>query len=118
MAKEVKTQNYSFSGTVGGGSNTPAPEAVKPPSVLSQILTGWGNLVKSHFTDLPEDLKTMSSNRLLICNSCDMRIGGICDTRKTGIHVVTGEEKRGCGCKLAAKALSPGSVCPLGKWPK
>ena len=35
---------------------------------------------------------------------------------KQGIHVVTGQKVRGCGCRLAAKALSPGSVCPLGKW--
>ena len=33
-----------------------------------------------------------------------------------GKHVVTGELKKGCGCRLAAKALSPGSECPLGKW--
>jgi hypothetical protein len=45
-----------------------------------------------------------------------MRNGGTCNPNKTGIHVKTGAEIRGCGCRLAAKALSPGSVCPLGKW--
>ena len=51
MASEKKTQNYelndkfSYKGTVG---NKPKPEK-KPPSVVNQILTGWGNLVKSHF---------------------------------------------------------------------
>ena len=118
MAIEKKTQNYSlndkysFKGTIG---NAPKVEQ-KPPSVVSQILTGWGNLVKSHFVELAPELKAQSSNRLLICNSCDMRNGGTCNPSKTGKHVVTGQEVRGCGCRLAAKALSPGSVCPLGKW--
>lgn len=118
MASEKKTQNYelntkfSYKGTVG---NKPKPEK-KPPSVVNQILTGWGNLVKSHFVELKPELKAQSANRLLICNSCDMRNGGTCNPSKTGIHVKTGQEVRGCGCRLAAKALSPGSVCPLGKW--
>ena len=98
MATEKKTQNYtlndkfSYKGTIG---NAPKPEK-KPPSVVNQILTGWGNLVKSHFVELSPELKAQSA--------------------KTGKHVVTGQEVRGCGCRLAAKALSPGSVCPLGKW--
>lgn len=118
MATEKKTQNYSlndkysFKGTIG---DAPKQEN-KPPSVVSQILTGWGNLVKSHFVELDPELKAQSTNRLLICNSCDMRNGGTCSPSKIGIHVVTGLEVRGCGCRLAAKALSPGSVCPLGKW--
>jgi len=118
MAVEKKTQNYSlndkysFKGTIG---DAPKIEK-KPPSVVSQILTGWGNLVKSHFVELAPELKAQSTNRLLICNSCDMRNGGTCNPSKTGIHVKTGQEVRGCGCRLAAKALSPGSVCPLGKW--
>ena len=114
MAKEIKTNNYSFKGSIGNG---PKPEP-KTPNIVSQILTGWGNLVKSHFVDLDPQLKIISSNRLIICNSCHMRSGGTCDPRKKGIHAVTGEEKTGCGCRLAAKALSPGSECPLGKWPK
>ena len=112
MAKESKTQGYSFNGTVGSGPN-PAP---KPPSQISQILTGWGNLVKSHFVELEPGLKAQSEHRLLICNSCKMRSGGTCSPTMEGKHVVTGETKRGCGCRLAAKALSPGSQCPLGKW--
>ena len=118
MAVEKKTQNYSlndkysFKGTIGDAHKVEK----KPPSVVSQILTGWGNLVKSHFVELAPELKAQSSNRLLICNSCDMRNGGTCNPSKTGKHVVTGQEVRGCGCRLAAKALSPGSICPLGKW--
>tara|TARA_B110000483_G_scaffold109655_1_gene133595 strand:+ start:36 stop:392 length:357 start_codon:yes stop_codon:yes gene_type:complete len=118
MAFEKKTQNYSlndkfsFKGTIG---NEPRPEK-KPPSVVSQILTGWGNRIKSHFVELAPELMALSTNRLLACNACDMRNGGTCNPNKTGIHVKTGAEVRGCGCNLAAKALSPGSSCPLGKW--
>ena len=121
MAIERKTNIYG--GTVGSTKRTqtsykPAltPAQQKNPSQIEQILTGWGNLVKSHFVDLAPELKTESEKRLNICNTCDMRNGGTCNPQKTGIHVVTGQEVRGCGCRLAAKALSPGSVCPLGKW--
>lgn len=112
MANEKKTQSFGISGTVGGNNSNEK----QTPSIVSQILTGWGNLVKSHFVDLDPELKAQGETRLLICNSCHMRNGGTCNTQKTGTHVVTGQEVRGCGCRLAAKALSPGSHCPLGKW--
>ena len=85
-------------------------------STIEQILTGWGNLVKSHFVDLNPELKAESESRLKICNSCDMRSGGTCAPNKEGKHIKTGKMTRGCGCRLAAKALSPNSECPLGKW--
>jgi hypothetical protein len=85
-------------------------------SQIEEILTGWGNLVKSHFMELDSDLKAQSQSRLEICNGCDMRNWGTCSTQREGRHVVTGEMVRGCGCRLAAKALSPKSSCPLGKW--
>ena len=85
-------------------------------SKIEQILTGWGNFVKSHFVDLEPSLKEQGQIRLEICDGCDMRNGGTCSTQKEGRHVVTGEMVRGCGCRLAAKALSPSSRCPLGKW--
>ena len=88
----------------------------KPTPLIEQILTGWGNYVKSHFVELAPELKAEGQKRLEICNSCDMRDRGTCSTGRQGKHVVTGEMKKGCGCKLAAKALSPGSHCPLGKW--
>lgn len=84
--------------------------------IIEQILTGWGNYVKSHFVELAPELKAEGQKRLEICNSCDMRDRGTCSTGRQGKHIVTGEMKKGCGCKLAAKALSPGSHCPLGKW--
>lgn len=122
---EEAAKRYSFNGKVGSSSRPEEetyhighkkPKDVKPPSQIEQILTGWGNYVKSHFVDLKPELKEESEKRLKICHSCDMRIGGTCSPQKMGKHVVTGELKKGCGCRLAAKALSPGSSCPLGKW--
>ena len=128
MAKDERTQKYGFRGTVGNANRKsrfftkkamppqPTPEQLAQPGVMEQIFTGWGNLMKSHFMNLSPDLKTLGETRLKLCNVCEMRNGGSCSTSKEGIHVVTGQKVRGCGCRLAAKALSPGSVCPLGKW--
>lgn len=85
-------------------------------SVIEQILTGWGNYMKSHFVELDPELKAEGQKRLEICDPCEMRNGGTCSTGRQAKHVVTGHLVSGCGCRLAAKALSPGSVCPLGKW--
>ncbi len=128
MAKEERTQKYGFRGTVGNVDRKsrfftkkpmppqPTPEQLAQPGVMEQIFTGWGNLMKSHFMNLSPELKELGEMRLKLCNGCEMRNGGSCSTSKEGIHVVTGQKVRGCGCRLAAKALSPGSVCPLGKW--
>jgi hypothetical protein len=91
-------------------------EQLANPSQVEQILTGWGNLIKSAFVDLDKDLKDLSSKRLIICDGCHMRNGGTCNPSMKGKHVVTGVETTGCGCRLSAKTLSPGSTCPLGKW--
>jgi|TARA_B110000240_G_scaffold196454_1_gene248661 hypothetical protein len=88
----------------------------RAPSTIDQIMTGWGNLVKSHFVDLEPELKKESERRLKICDGCDMRSGGTCSTNKETAHLKTGVMTRGCGCRLAAKALSPESECPVGKW--
>jgi len=45
-----------------------------------------------------------------------MRSGHKCDPRKQGKNVKTGNTVNGCGCNIAAKTMSPGSSCPLGKW--
>ena len=94
----------------------PANPQMEEAPILNQILTGWGNYIKSHFTSLEPELQMQGEWRLSICHKCDMRNGGTCSTQKEGQHVVTGEMVRGCGCRLAAKALSPSSRCPLGKW--
>lgn len=119
MAIERKTNKYGFVGSVKKDVYKPAPltsAQKKKPSQIEQILTGWGNLVKSHFVELEPELKAEGQKRLEICNSCPMRINGTCSTSRQGRHVKTGVMMNGCGCRLAAKALSPGSECPLGKW--
>jgi len=45
-----------------------------------------------------------------------MRSGHKCDPGKQGKNVKTGNMVNGCGCNIAAKTMSPGSSCPLGKW--
>jgi hypothetical protein len=70
-------------------------------SQISEILNGWGNLAKHAIGILDDDTKSISENRLEICNSCEFRQNNIC-----------GE----CGCFLPAKVLSMDSKCPKDKW--
>tara|TARA_B100001287_G_scaffold272331_1_gene273871 strand:+ start:1046 stop:1426 length:381 start_codon:yes stop_codon:yes gene_type:complete len=123
--KETKMYNFGFKegtediakkfGMIKTGPPEPNNEA-KPPSQIEQILTGWGNYIKSHFVSLAPELQAEGQRRLEICHSCAMRDRGTCSTQRQARHLKTGEMTRGCGCRLAAKALSPGSVCPIGKW--
>lgn len=82
------------------------------------ILEGWGNLVKDEFNMLDSEIKEIASERMLICNSCDIRNGRSCSPERYGIHKKTGKLTNGCGCRIDAKTLSPNSECPLGKWLK
>ncbi len=83
---------------------------------LKEILDGWGNYAKDKLKLLDPAIKQMSKHRLLICDECEMRNFGTCNPTKKGLNVLTGELVSGCGCNLTAKALSPKSKCPLGKW--
>lgn len=85
-------------------------------SKINDILLGWANLIKDAFGQLEPAIKKIAEERLNICHICDIRLDGMCDPRKTGIHIETGHLKRGCGCNIAAKAMNPNSKCPLGKW--
>ena len=85
-------------------------------SKINEILDGWANLVKDRFGNLDEDVKKISQERLNTCDSCDIRMGSICNPSKVGLNVQTGKLERGCGCNIAAKTMSPRSRCPLGKW--
>ena len=123
--KETRLYNFGFKpgtenvakkfGMIRTGPPEPKDNS-KPPSQIEEILTGWGNYIKSHFVALAPDLKAEGQRRLEICNQCAMRDGGTCSTARQARHLETGEMVRGCGCRLAAKALSPSSVCPIGKW--
>jgi len=85
---------------------------------IINIITGWANLLRDRFDVLPDDLKQMAEERLIICNSCHMREQNTCMTNRTGINIETGKVRKGCGCNLSAKTLDPNSECPLAKWKK
>ena len=80
------------------------------------ILEGWANRVKDEFNLLDPETKSLAEDRLLKCNTCDIRDGSSCSPQRYGIHERTGQVLNGCGCNIAAKTLSPRSECPLGKW--
>lgn len=83
---------------------------------IKQILDGWANVVKDKFNILDPATKILGESRMKICDGCSLRIASSCSTKKTGIHLETGIETKGCGCGLAAKTLSPNTHCPLAKW--
>ncbi len=85
-------------------------------SKLNEIINGWANVVKDKIGTLDPKLKVIAENRLILCNSCDMRVNNTCSTKKTGINIITKKEVNGCGCNISAKTLSPESKCPLSKW--
>jgi len=85
-------------------------------SKLNEIINGWANVVKDKIGTLDPKLKVMAANRLLLCNSCDMRVNNTCSTKKVGINIITKNETKGCGCNISAKTLVPESECPLSKW--
>lgn len=95
-------------------------------SKLTEILDGWGNVVKDALGFLDPEIKAEAERRLNICNRCPMRNIRTCDPNLRG-HVITdfdyhGELRKkgslasGCGCDISAKSLSPGSKCPVGLW--
>ena len=83
---------------------------------LNNILTGWANLVKNKFGLLDENTKRIASIRLVHCNVCPVRKNNVCDPNSQIKNQITGEFVKGCGCNIAAKALSPASQCPAAKW--
>lgn len=87
-------------------------------SKISEIINGWGNLVKAEFNLLPLDIMKMAERRLLICHECPIRNQTVCNPMAKARHIITGKIIKGCGCVLAAKTLSTDedTVCPMGKW--
>lgn len=83
---------------------------------IEEILSGWANLIKDHFGQLDDQVKKISQERLNICDSCDIRLGFVCNPKKMGRHETTGKLAKGCGCNIAAKSMNLKSKCPLGKW--
>jgi hypothetical protein len=85
-------------------------------SQIREILTGWGNLALDKLGKLDESTQQLAARRMLKCDGCHMRNNNTCDPTRTGTHIHTLQEHKGCGCNLSAKTLSPDSECPLGKW--
>lgn len=84
--------------------------------LLKHILEGWGNWAKLQFGLTEPKLKNLSKMRLLICDTCDIRTGHMCNSNRSGINVITKEIKFGCGCAIPPKTLVTNSKCPLSKW--
>ena len=85
-------------------------------SKIKEIIEGWGNMFWQNFESMAPELQERYDTRLSVCHDCKIRTGFMCDPTKTGTNVETGKISRGCGCHLRAKAMSPSSKCPLGKW--
>ena len=93
---------------------------------INDILEGWGNNLKDKLNLLEPELKSKGKKRLLICNSCELRVNNTCDKNKKGfaeIDFIYNNQKReknklynGCGCNLSAKTVCNDCKCPLGKW--
>ena len=44
-------------------------------------MAGWGNYLKDDFNVLDERTKCISTERLLVCNACDLRTGNMCSKK-------------------------------------
>jgi len=58
---------------------------------LSEILDGWGNLVKSNFGLLDEETRKLAESRLLHCNACSIRTDNTCDPNKMILNQKTNQ---------------------------
>ena len=85
-------------------------------SKISQIMEGWGNVIKDKFDLVDPEVKGLSEMRLLQCDPCPIRQGNTCSPSIYGYHIKTKKRVNGCGCNIAAKTLSVTSNCPIGKW--
>ena len=85
-------------------------------SQIQNILEGWGKLVADKFNQLDQESKDLAASRMQHCNTCELRLGSICDPTRVAANVRTGNLVKGCGCNLPAKTLATKSSCPMSKW--
>lgn len=95
-------------------------------SKLKEIKDGWINHFKDLLGNLDPEIKKEAEKRIAICEECPIRSNFICDPKKkgkaeknliyNGVKRTKGLFYKGCGCPIKAKAKSPDSLCPLGKW--
>lgn len=69
---------------------------------LSNIATGFGNLLKSKLIVLDDEKEKLGKKRISVCNSCEFKSKA--NTCKK------------CGCFLPAKVLSVNDKCPIKLW--
>lgn len=82
---------------------------------LKDIAEGWFNNLLDSINLLNEDLKKLGQSRALICKTCPVRSGNMCDSTKT-YRKKTGEKFNGCGCFVEAKVLCVNCECPGSFW--
>ena len=83
---------------------------------IHEIAEGWLNVIKEKMGILSKAQRAVAKQRLDNCMVCEVRTGGVCDTKKCSHNVETLRVTCGCGCYVRAKVLSNTSECPLGKW--
>ena len=88
---------------------------------------GIADIIQGHTNELLGLNKDMKKARLAICERCPlykMTIAGPICNSKLWLDVETGDVslnnkpgyKRGCGCRILAKATLSTASCPAGKW--
>lgn len=83
---------------------------------ITQIIEGWGNLIKDKLGTLHPPVKAVAEIRLKICDECSIRKNNICDSTQTITNIITKKPVKGCGCNIAAKTLAMSAACPASKW--
>lgn len=80
---------------------------------MGPITQGYKNLKTKD-----KQVQWMSEKRLRHCMTCTIydSVNKICSSKKTGLHVRTGEIAKGCGCFMPSKTTLKKAVCPFGKW--
>ena len=88
---------------------------------------GIADIIQGHTNELLGLNKDMKKTRLTICERCPlykMTIAGPICNSKLWLDAETGDVslnnkpgyKRGCGCRILAKATLSTASCPAGKW--
>lgn len=84
-------------------------------------------ILKGHVKEMTHDNQELFEERIAICKKCPLfkltKTGPICNPQlylnvETNIAYSSEgpQRKRGCGCRLNAKARLEEAVCPANKW--
>lgn len=74
---------------------------------LKHVVQGYSNAALDKVGGLDEQKKKIASNRLEICNRCD-----ILDKD----NMICVKKRGGCGCKMNKKVYAMSASCPKSKW--